>query len=1046
MMLVSKLPISLAAALAAAIFAPSAVWAIDPPSSGKIDYTRDIRPILSENCYHCHGPDEGSRKGKLRLDTKEGLSSKHKDIIPFKPGSLEDSEAWERINSTDADEQMPPPDSHRKLTAGQIAKLKAWIEQGAEFKEHWAFRAPVRPAEPKLQNQWWPRNAVDEFIAADLEARKLKPSPDAPKELLLRRVTFDLTGLPPTPAELDAFLADTSPEAYDKVVDRLLASPHYGEHMAQYWLDAARYADTHGLHFDNERSMWPYRDWVIRAYNENLPFDQFTIWQLAGDLLPGSTRDQQIASGFCRCNVTTNEGGSINEEVLFRYTEDRTETAIANWMGVTGGCAVCHDHKFDPITQKDFYSLFAFFNSAADPAMDGNDLRTPPVLKLTTPEQQKQLDEFEGKMSGLKQQVKEAVAKMSYTDPATLDPLPPVSQAEEVWVDDDFPEGAKIAAAGAPLNWVTTQDGAPVKSGRRSIKRTGEGITQDYFDGIKKPFTVPTKGKIFAWVWLDPQNPPKAVMLQWHSEGNWKYRGAWGDKDLINFGTVNTPERLSLGELPKLGEWVKLEVNIADLKLKPGTKFDGAAFTQYGGTTYWDLEGVTYEVDPAHDPQQSFSTWLTANQGKDLGDKAPKEVRDVLKTVPAKDRKPEQTETLREYYLSTVYAGARTALDPLLAAEKEVQDKKKQLDEQIAVTLVMHDMPKKRDAHVMIRGQYDKPGELVKPAVPAIFPQLTNKESATRLDLAKWLMSPEQPLTARVAVNRLWQQFFGYGIVKTPGDFGAQGDPPSHPELLDWMAVEFRETGWDIKRMIKMMVTSASYRQDSRTTPELQEMDPENRLLARGPRVRLDAEEIRDNALFVSGLIDPTMGGKGVRPYQPEKIWEPVGFVGSNTREYVQEHGSALYRRSIYTFWKRNAPAPSMTTFDAPSRDSYCLRRERSDTPLQALEMMNDVQLFEAARALGERMMSEGGVTPEDRIGYGFRLAVSRRPLEMERGVLKDAYEKQLAKYAANPEAAKQAISYGESKPKADLNQSELAAYTLVANVILNMDETITKN
>jgi len=1037
--------LSLPIPLLVAVLLPSAVLAVDPPSSGKIDYTRDIRPILSENCYHCHGPDESSRKGKLRLDTKDGLFNEHKDIFPFKAGSLDDSEAWERINSTDKDDQMPPPDSHRKLTEGQIAKIKTWIEQGASFKEHWAFTPPKRPAVPQMQNNWWPRNSVDQFIAADLEAHKLRPTVEAPKELLLRRVTLDLTGLPPTLAETDAFLADTSPEAYEKVVDRLLASSHYGERMAQYWLDAARYGDTHGLHLDNERSMWPYRDWVVRAFNENLPFDQFTTWQLAGDLLPNATRDQEIASGYCRCNVTSSEGGSIDAELLFRYAVDRTETTIVNWLGVTGGCAVCHDHKFDPITQKDFYSMYAFFNSAADPAMDGNDLRTPPVLKLTTPEQQKQIDDLEGKITGIQKEIKAKVDLLNYQDPALLDPLPPITQAEETWVDDDFPNGAKIAAAGDPIKWVTADDGSPVKSGKRAIKRTGEGITQDYFDGIAKPFTVPTKGKIFAWVWIDPENPPKAVMLQWHSEGEWRYRANWGDADAITFGNAGTPEKLQIGELPAAGEWVKLEVDVDALKLKTGTKFDGLAFTQYGGTVYWDMEGVSYEVNPAADPLQSFTAWLNTNQGKDVGDKAPKEVRDILRTVNVKERKPEQTARLREYYLADVYAGAREQFDPMLAEEKKLDGEKKQVENQITVTFVMHDLPKKREAHVMVRGQYDKPGDPVKPAVPAIFPQLTSKDPS-RLDLANWMISPENPLTSRVYVNRLWQQFFGVGIVKTPGDFGAQGDPPAHPELLDWLAVDFRESGWDIKRLVKLLVTGATYRQDSRGTPELYEADPENRYLARGPRFRLDAEEVRDNALFVSGLIDLALGGKGVKPYQPERIWEPVGFVGSNTREYKQDHGAALYRRSLYTFWKRTAPPPAMTTFDAPSREQYCLRRERSDTPLQALELMNDVQQFEAARALGERMMSEGGVTPEDRIGYGFRLVEARKPLEKEREVLKDTYEKQLAKYAANPETAKQVISYGESKPKADLNPSELAAYTLVANVLLNMDETLTKN
>lgn len=1024
----------------------SVLFAVEPPSSGKIDYTRDIRPILSDNCYHCHGPDEQTRKAKLRLDTKDGLFNEHKEIFPFKGGSLDESDAWQRIISTDEDDQMPPPDSHRKLTPAQIAKIEQWLQQGAPFKEQWSFAAPHRPELPKVANAWWGNSPIDKFIAADLEARNLKPGPEAAKEVLIRRVTFDITGLPPTLAEVDTFLADTSADAYGKVVDRLLASPRYGEHMAHYWLDNARYGDTHGLHLDNERMMWPYRDWVVRAFNENLPYDQFTVWQIAGDQLPNATRDQQIASGFSRCNVTSSEGGAINEEFLFRYAVDRTETAVNVWMGLTAGCAACHDHKFDPISQKEFYSLFAFFNSAADPAMDGNSDKTPPVLKLTTPEQQAKLDALDKRSVEVAQAIKDALPKVVYADPAQQTPPPEITSKEEIWLDDDFPAGAKVATAGGPTTWVNADEGGLAKGGKRAIRRTGDAITQDYFDGITQPFTVPEKGKIFAWVWLDPQNPPKAIMLQWHSEGEWKYRANWGDKDAITFGEANTPTKLLRGDLPPLGEWTRLECNVEDLKLKPGAKFDGAAFTQYGGTVQWDLEGVAYEVNPATDPLLSYSAWTAASQGKDVGDPAPKEVRDILLTVAAKDRDEAQNKQLRDYYLSHIYSGTRDVFDPLLTEAKSLAAEKTQVEGQISVTLVMQDLEKPREAHVMIRGQYDKPGELVKPGVPAIFPAMKSGERATRLDLANWLVSPEHPLTARVYVNRLWQQFFGYGIVKTVGDFGAQGEPPVHPELLDWLAVEFREGGWNIQKMVKEIVMCAAYRQDSKITPEVLEADPENRLLARGPRFRMDAEELRDNALFVGGLLDFTVGGPGVRPYQPERIWEPVGFVGSNTHDYKQDHGAALYRRSLYTFWKRTAPPPSMTTFDAPSRESYCLRRERSNTPLQALLLMNDVQYYEAARALGERMMTEGGITPEERIAYGFRVVTSRKPLDTERAVLKGMFEKQLERYAANPEVAKQAAAVGESKPKVELNPSELASYALVANVILNMDEAVTKN
>jgi hypothetical protein len=1020
--------------------------ALASAAAERLEFNRDIRPILSENCFQCHGNDKGHRKGGLRLDVRaEALKPAKSDAVAIVPGDPEASELVIRILSEDPEEVMPPEDAHKKLTAQQKETLKRWVAEGAEYQEHWAFIAPQRPAAPKIGNAWWPKNPIDNFIAAKLEARQFPASPEAPKELLLRRATLDLTGLPPTPPEVRDFLADTAPDAYERAVDRLLASPRYGEHMAKYWLDAARYGDTHGLHLDNERSMWPYRDWVVRAFNENLTFDQFTIWQIAGDLLPKATRDQQIASGFNRCNVTSSEGGSIPEELLFRYAVDRTDTAATIWMGLTTGCAVCHDHKFDPISAKDFYSLYAFFSSAADPAMDGNDKFTAPVLKLSTPEQQAKLDEYSAKITATKDRIAQELTKVQYTDPATLDPAPPVEQKEEVWIDDEFPADVQAKAAGHALTWVTAAEGGQVKRGDRAIKRSGTGMTQDYFEQLKKPFLVPEKGKIFVHVWLDPMDPPKALMLQWHADGNWDRRANWGDKDVLTFGEAGKPSKLHIGDLPPLGEWARLEVDIAELKLKPGTKFDGLAFTQYGGTVYWDWSGVSYASNPASDISQSQLAWEAQEQGK-FNDKLPKEIATIFREINPKDRKPEHNHKLRDHYLSSIYKGTRDIFDPIRADLKKLEDERKAFDQQIPATLVMRDLEKKRPAHIMVRGQYDKPGEKVTPAVPEIFPQLKTDAEANRLDLAQWLVAPEHPLTARVIANRYWQQFFGLGLVKTSSDFGVQGDAPSHPELLDWLAVEFRESGWDLKKFVRTLVTSATYRQDSRATPALLEADPENRLLARGPRFRLDAEAIRDSALFVSGLMNGTIGGVPVKPYQPGNVWEPVGFVGSNTRDYKQDTGDALYRRSLYTFWKRTAPPPSMTTFDAPSRESSCTRRERSNTPLQALLVMNDVQQFEAARALGQRMLTQGGVTPDDRLAYGFQLVTARQPLATERQVLKEAYEKQLAKFGANQEAARQAITYGESKPMAELNPAELAAYTLVGSLLLNLDETLTRN
>jgi mono/diheme cytochrome c family protein len=1014
-------------------------------STGKVDFNRDIRPILSDNCYACHGPDEKTREAGFRLDTAEGA---HKDLGGYKaiePGKPEKSELFKRVTTKNGDDLMPPAKSEKKLKPEQIALLKKWIQEGGKYAGHWSFAPPEKPAVPQIRNPKSEiRNPIDAFILQRLAQARLKPSPEADKETLIRRVTFDLTGLPPTPAEVDAFLADQSSDAYEKLVSRLLQSPRYGEHMARYWLDAARYGDTHGLHLDNERSMWPYRDWVVKAFNDNLPFDQFTIWQLAGDLLPNATRDQQIATGFIRSNVTTSEGGSINEEFLFRYAVDRAETTAAVWMGLTAGCAVCHDHKFDPITSKDFYSLYAFFYSAADPAMDGNILKTPPILKLSTPEQEKKLGEFDREIAAQQKRIKEELAKINYTDPSTLDPKPPVKQVETVWVEDEFPKESKIEATKKDEpKWVTEADGR-VLSGQKALKLSDKGVVQAFFSEAKKSYPFPFKGKFFVNVWVDPADAPKALMVQFNT-GNWSHRAVWGDLDAIDMGKKDTNERRRLGDLPKTGEWVKLEFAVSRLGLTTDDEIKGLAFTQAGGTVHWDKAGVVGEDNPAEDPAFSLAAWDKANTGKAPKD-YPKEIQDIFKNVKVEDRKPEQVEKLRNYYFENVCQTFKPVFEPVRTALKKVQDERNKFDDAIPVTFIMKDLDKPREAFVMQRGQYNKPGDRVFPNVPAAFAPLKASESTNRIDLAEWLVDPKHPLTARVTVNRFWQQVFGTGLVKSSNDFGSQGESPSHPELLDWLAVSFVDMKWDVKQFMKLLVTSATYRQVAKATPDLIKADPENRLYARGPRFRLDAEAVRDNALFLSGLMDHTMGGKGVKPYQPENIWEPVGFESSNTRNYKQDTGGALYRRSFYTFWKRTAPPPSMTTFDAPSREQFCVRRERSNTPLQALLLMNDVQHFEAARAFAQRMMKEGGPTPDARLAWGFRTATSRFPTRQEMAVLTDALVRQQTRFAKDAEAAKKAISYGESRPDEKLNPSELAAYTMVANLILNLDEVVTKN
>jgi hypothetical protein len=708
-------------------------------------------------------------------------------------------------------------------------------------------------------------------------------------------------------------------------------------------------------------------------------------------------------------------------------------------MGLTAGCAVCHDHKFDPISQKEFYSLYAFFHSAADPAMDGNALRTPPVAPVKSEKDIWKLTEFDSRILEAEKGVATRVQSLSYTDPATLNPPPSARDVETVWLEDGTPTGARLQ--GSP-SWVKSSDG-PVKFGQSSLQQRSDGMIQSVYEGLS--FAVPASAKVFAWVRLDPASLPKMVMLQFF-QGDWEHRVVWGDAGATDWGTQGKPSRMHAGPLPKAGEWVRLEFDADAVGLKSGQPVSGIAYTQHGGLVHWDHAGIMGRVDPARDPLTSLSVWIAQNQGKEPKE-LPENLRKIFKDVPADKRTPEQTRMLREYYLNKVCTETRATMDPLNTAVIDLRQQRDKFQDQIPQTFIWRDMDKPRDSFVMVRGQYDAPGEKVSRAVPAVFPVMKQAgQVPNRLDLARWLVSSEHPLTARVTVNRLWQQFFGVGLVKTADDFGSQGEPPSHPELLDWLAVSFQESGWDVKALVRTLVTSAAYRQSAAVPPALLQRDPENRWLARGPRFRLDAEQLRDNALFVSGLLDGTLGGKGVRPYQPPNIWEPVAYSGSNTRNYRQDAGSALYRRSLYVFFKRTAPPPFMATFDAPNREQFCSRRERSNTPLQALQLLNDVQHFEAARGLASRMMTEGGARPEDRIRFAFKTVLSRPPSATELEVVRSTFGRFLERYQADPESARKAIHVGESAPRSGLPETELAAYTLTANLLLNLDETVTRN
>ena len=1006
----------------------------------RVDFNREIRPILSDMCYKCHGPDAAERKAGLRLDGHAGATAKlDSGTIAIVPGKPKESHLIARLTTTDPDLIMPPPETGKKLTPAQLDVLTRWIQQGAEYKGHWSFIRPERLPLPAISQENWAANPIDRFVMAKLDKAGLKASPEADRYTLIRRVTLDLTGLPPTPQEVDAFVNDADPNAYEKLVDRLLASGRYGEQMTRYWLDLVRYGDSHGLHLDNERALWKYREWVISAFNANKPFDQFTIEQLAGDLLPNATIDQKIATGFNRCNVTTSEGGSINEEVLVRYAVDRTETMSTIFMGMTLGCAVCHDHKFDPVTQKEFYQLFAFYNASADAAMDGNALAPPPTIRVPTEEQTAKLAEYDQKLVVAREELNKALTTVEYVDPGAGTVVPPPEYADYIWIEDDVPAGAK-QEGDSPWEFVTAPD-HPVHAGTKATRRKADVMSQHFFTGAATTLKIGEGDKLFAYCWIDPANPPKTVMLQFN-DGNWSHRAFWGE-DTIAFGAGDTPEHRLMGPLPKAGEWVRLEVDAAHVGLPAGAELNGWAFTQFGGTVYWDHAGSVTKTLQGNESYESQLAWEAADKSVTKST-VPQPVRDAIK-VEVDKRTPEQSKLIRDHFVQFIHPLTRLTFEPLQKQVDEFTKLRNETDAAIAITMIMEDLPTPRETFVLKRGEYTMPGEKVTADVPAVFPPLPADAPRNRLGLAKWLTDPSHPLTARVTVNRYWQQYFGVGLVKTAEDFGLQGQWPTNPELLDWLSVEFVESGWNIKALQKLIVMSATYRQSSRVSPELLQLDPNNDLLARGPRFRLDAEVVRDSALSMSGLLSEQFGGKSVKPYQPDGIWEAVAFVGSTTQYYKRDAGEALYRRSLYTFWKRTAPPPSLMAFDAPSRETCVARRARTNTPLQALVLMNDEQYVEASRQLAARMLKEGGDSVASQLALGFRVCTARGPTDHELSVLGKVHADQLAHYQANPAEAEKLLVIGASSRPEGLDPASHAAMTMMANLLLNLDEVITK-
>ncbi|QDT74791.1 PSD1 and planctomycete cytochrome C domain-containing protein [Lacipirellula limnantheis] len=997
-----------------------------PARAGAINFSRDVRPILSDKCFACHGPEAASRKAGFRLDERESaVGAAESGMTPITPGDPDASELIARITSEDESVRMPPTNSHKSLTPEEIETLRRWIAEGAEWQAHWSFTPPVKHDPPAVAHEHWPRETLDKFILARLEREQLAPAVEADRVTLLRRVTLDLTGLPPTPAEMDDFLADNRPDAYERAVDRLLASPRFGEHMARFWLDAARYGDTHGLHLDNYREMWPYRDWVVRAFNRNLPFNEFIVEQLAGDLLPSPTDEQLIATGFNRCHVSTNEGGVIPEEVYVTAVVDRVETFGTVMLGLTVGCTRCHDHKYDPLTQGDFYSLFAYFNSLDGNEMDGNREDPAPVIRAPLPEQTARLAELD-------QQIAAAETKLA-ADWPELD----AQQAdwERQFVSAVEPEN--VGGSGSPPEAVAANSKdylavsewhwvGPFSDPERYLKSKKHGPEGAERIDLAEKFKLAT-GEEVGWV-----RKPEWVDGQVHND----LPGDPAANFLFRTITVGKPQDLeiSLGS----DDGIRVYLN-NELLLQRDDSRSAAA----------DQEKLVLKLKRGENRLLVKILNFAGQSGFYFAVKTDQPIMppDVLAAASrhAAERSADDAKLVRQFFRNT--AARSAALDQLRTELAAVRKERTDVDTAVATTLIFKEMATPKPSYILNRGEYDQHGAEVTRRTPTMLPPMEAAAPNNRLGLAQWLVSPANPLPARVAVNRFWQQFFGVGLVKTTNDFGAQGEAPSHPELLDWLAVDFMEHGWDVKRLVRELVVSAAYRQTSHVSPELYMRDPENRLLARGARFRLDAEMLRDQALYSSGLLVEKMGGPSVKPPQPAGLWEAVGYSGSNTVKFVADEGhEKVHRRTLYTFIKRTAPPPEMNTFDAPSRESCIVRRERTNTPLQALLLLNDPQYVEAARSLAERTMHEGGDSVEQRARFLFQTATCRQPRVDELSDLVAAYEQELEHFRANAKAAEELIASGSLKADEKLDRPELAAWTMAANVVLNLDEVVTRN
>jgi Protein of unknown function (DUF1553)/Protein of unknown function (DUF1549)/Planctomycete cytochrome C/Concanavalin A-like lectin/glucanases superfamily len=1109
-----------------------------------LDFNQDVQPILASRCFSCHGPDPEMRKAGLRLDLEESAFRKrhgHPDAIV--PGHPEKSELIKRIESKDPHHLMPQSSQGdaKPMRPEEIAVLREWIKEGAIYRPHWAFDKPVRPALPVLaEGTNWVATPIDRFILAGLKKEGLHHSPAADKETLIRRVTLDLTGLLPTPAEVQAFVKDGSPRAYEHLVDTLLARPTFGEQRTRYWLDYARYADSYGLHYDNSKDIWPYRDYVIRSFNGNKPFDQFAMEQIAGDLMPARNLDPLIGSGYVRLGLSSNEGGSITEELRVNIARERTEAYGAAFMGLTVGCAVCHDHKFDPTTQKDFYALSAFFNNIDEKPFNDDRPVWAPVARIPKAQNMEAYNRVLAKRSELAAQLNELqlreralvmqwlssrqnlpqsvqtnnlvlrlrldesggeVLKNSapHANPVNF----PIGKSkpewgETTWLWPDFrmqtstrvmlgqtgdyerneafssggwfmlrsaPFFTGGATSGALISKMDTQQhfrgwDLEVEKGIISVELVNE-MPKDQ-PGQKNPktkeikakeeFRYPTPTDLSAKD-LAPNKPPeKKEPPKKEDKKKESPKPATEAKD----ATPQVALRIStVTPLPLEGAWNHIFFTYDGSGTGSGVKIyvnGRAAATRVVSDT------LGQSTIRTHAPMQLGYRYPDANPVRETRYQdirlyaralSPEEARrlpyeDYVAEVvarPATQWNQDQWHTVSEFCLHNVDKSFQSIEHQIKKLNAQLDGLSKGGD----LTLVSWEKPSIAYADVLTRGMYTARTQRVEANTPHFLPSLPAGEPHNRLALAKWTVSPENPLTARVTVNRMWYEVFGTGLVETTEDFGIMGQRPSNPELLDWLAVEFRESGWDVKHMYKLMVMSAAYRQSARSTPEQLAKDPKNLLLSRGPRFRMDAEMLRDIALQSGGLLVNKIGGPSVKPYQPANVWEQVSYPTSDTFTYVQEHGDALYRRSMYSYWKRMAILPDMDAFDAPMRDVVCTRRQRTDTPLQALVTMNDEQWVEAARALAKRTIRDGGHPPDQRIRLMSEILLSHDPSPKMETVLEESLEKMKRHYGSDPKAAHALVNVGEKKPDSSIPEQELAAWTMVASEMLNLDETVNK-